>query len=542
MASTSTVKRTKKNTLDKLEISQQKEKDRDNPLIAQALSYMRLRAKARKPETMVPRVGRHAANYLPTIKPPYNNLSMDRFEDCFRSDKLVQNGIIKRVELVVGQHGKVVLDTTEEYDTQDERTAALEKVNNNTKYQDAKKQIEKLHLKPSINFHNNLKAAEIQKRVYGRAAIEIVGSPAEVELGTTGTSMPEALHVLNSKRLGQVEINPLTWEFIGVRYLDLQKGPSGMDDLLESDELIYFANKDYHVSPGSLYYGLSELEGIVDGSDSKRIAKQEDIKEIMKTNWAPFLMMMFRNPNITDAQIQRVVDQISPGLPFAHKHDIEAQVFDLKGDLKQISEAIDFLNRESLRELGIPAFVGGYEQIANYANSQQVLLAFKEIELEADRTAIKDIIQPQWLNKLFYQLLGIDPEAGDEPEAKLSYEFGDITFETKLDKVNADLLLFDRGLISGEKVLKTADYEDELEEYKLRQEEKERQKEMMLQKFRSRQLAGQEPGQEPGAEEDQTQGGEQPAKEKGRGAQPSQLQKRQRQPAEKQVSTTPRKR
>jgi hypothetical protein len=183
--------------------------------------------------------------------------------------------------------------------------------------------------------------------------------------------------------------------------------------------------------------------------------------------------MKFINPNVSLAQMQEIVSGLQPGLPFAHKQDIDTQAIDLTGDLTKLTDAIDFLNRESMRELGVPAFLAGYEQIANYANSQQVLLAFKEIELDADRTWVKDIIQPQWLNKLFYKLLGLGEEDYEDnpPEAKLTYEFQDITFETNLDKINASLLLFDRQLISGEKVLRVAGYEDEIEEYKLRKEE-----------------------------------------------------------------------
>ena len=472
----STFRRSKQNTLDKLS-----DQYKDNPALVNMLSYLKFSAKYRRPETMVPRVARtiassSATNYLPTIKPPYNNASLDRFEDAFRSDKLIQNGIVKRVELVIGQHGKIIMDTTEEFDDPEERTSALEKVQNNKKYQDARKEIQKLHIKPSVNFHTNLKAVVIQAKVYGRSAIE--------EVGTDDKGLPEALHVLNSKRLAQVEIEPSTWKFLGVHYLDIQKGPSGMEDVLPAEDLIYFANRDFHVSPGSLYYGLSELEGVVDGSDSKRIAKQEDIKEIMKSNWAPFLILKFSNPNISIQQMQEVVNGMAPGLPFAHKQDIQTEIVNLQGDLKNITDSVDFLNRESLRELGVPAFIAGYEQIANYANSQQVLLAYKEIELEADRTSIQDVIQYQWLNKLFYMLLDIDPEK-DDPEVKLKYEFGDVSFETTLDKTNAALLLFDRQLISGEKVLKIAGYEDQIEEYKLLQEEKRRQQLEMLTRLRN---------------------------------------------------------
>lgn len=463
-----------KSTIDKLA------KELDNPALVQTLNYLKFSAKYRKPYTMVPRMAARNAvgantNYLPTIKPPYSNASLDRFEDCFRSDKLIQNGIVKRTELVLGKHTRIVMDTTEEFDNEQDRSDALQRVMNNKEYQDARKQVQQLQTKPKIDFHNKLKSGIIQAKTYGRSALE--------EVGEDPNGLPEGLHVLNSKRLGQIEIDPKTWDFLGVHYLDLNKGSSGMDDLLEAEQLIYMANRDYHVSPGSLYYGLSELEGVVDGSDSKRIAKQEDIKEIMKSNWAPFLILKFANPNISVSQMQEVVNGMSPGLPFAHKQDIETEVINLQSDLQKITEAVDFLNRESLRELGVPAFVGGYEQIVNYANSQQVLLAYKEIELESDRTWVKDIVQPQWLNKLFYRLLNIDIESGDQPEVKLSLEYEDVSFETTLDKVNRDLLLYDRQLISGEKVLKDIGYDDSVEEFKLMEEERKQQQALKLQQF-----------------------------------------------------------
>ena len=236
-----TFRQRKKNTLDKLA-----DQYKDNPALVNMLNYLKFSAKYRRPETMVPRTAAtirgttaKGTNYKQTIKPPYNNASLDRFEDAFRSDKLIQNGIVKRVELCIGKHGKIIMDTTEEFDNADDRTAALEKVQNNTKYQDARKTIQKLHTKDDINFHTNLKAAVIQAKVYGRSAIEQVGADEE--------NLPEALHVLNSKRLAQPEIDPITWKFIGVHYLDLEKGSTGMEDVLPAEDLIYFRHRDFNV-------------------------------------------------------------------------------------------------------------------------------------------------------------------------------------------------------------------------------------------------------------------------------------------------------
>ena len=472
--------------------------------------------KDRRPTSMVPRKGKYSGNAVPTVKPPYNTSDLDRFEDCFRSDGVAQRGIIKKAYLIMGKHGKIVMDTTEEFDDEEQRKEALVKVQNNKAYQDARKQMQKLHIKPQINFHNNMMAAVIQAKTYSRSAIEIInesGPPSPLGTGSGGTysnvalsepsprrtpegieleepatsislapttSLPTALHLCNSKRLGRVEIelDPNTWRFKGVHYLDINKSPDGIDDLFLAEDIIYLANKDYHISPGGLYYGLSDLETVIDGSEAKRIAKQEDIKEIMKSCWAPFLVIKFLNPNISTQQMQEVIEAMQPGLPFGTKQDIETKVEQLSAEIGQIPNVIDFLNQETIRDMGLPSFILGYEQIANYANSQQILLALKEIELDAERTWLGDIIDKQWLNRYFYQILGFSE--GDEPEVKLKYEFSDISFETTLDKVNAALPLFDRKLYSGEKVLKIADAEDEIDEYKIRAEE---QKKMQEERF-----------------------------------------------------------
>jgi hypothetical protein len=428
-----------------------------------------------KPKSMVHRYGRYSPNTVPTQKPPYNTSDLDRFEDTFRSDGVAQRGIIKRVYLVMGKYGKIVMDTTQEFDDEDERKAAIQAVQQNKAYQDARAKMQKLHVKEGIDFHNNVMAAVIQAKIYARSALEIIS-----ERGIDGYELPIALHVCNSKRLGKVEIEtvPNTWKFKGVHYLDMNQGPTGMSDLLFPEQIMYFANKDWHISPGSLYYGLSDLETVVDGSEAKRIAKQEDLKEIFKSIWAPFLIIKCLNPSITTAQMQEIIDSIQPGLPMATKQDIETKVEQMAGELDKIPEVIDFLNRETIRDLGLPAFITGYEQIANYANSQQILLALKEIELEAERTWLSNIIERQWLNRYFYQILGFTEE--DEPEVKLKYVYSDVTFETTLDKTNFSLNLFREKLISGEKVLKIADMEDEIDEYKIRYEE---QKKLQEQRF-----------------------------------------------------------
>jgi len=449
----------------------------------------------RKPRSYIPRYGRSAtaaAAAATSLKDPYTPDLKDRFEDAYRSDGNVKRAIDKRTEMLLGKHGKTVLDSTQEFTNYQDKRAALEAINSNQLYLDAKKQIDNLQSKKAIRFHDKLISATKQTFIYGRAAIEIVRD---------GDNYPTALHVLNSKRLGKVEVDPDTWEFQGVHYADMPTNA----DLLSSEDLIYFTINDDHVTPRSIHYGLSVLEPVIDASETKRIIKQEDLKEAAKTLYAGVALIRFMNESITAAEMQNFANQITPGGWTSHKYDIEVTLQKIADNLQQMVDICDFCNREELRDIGVPSFIGGYEQIANYANSQQVLLAYKEVEVNTGRTWLKDIIQPQWLNPLFYDLTSIDDsEEGDAgiepPEVKLNYEFEDITFETTLDKVNTVLPLFDHHLISGEKVLKYVDMEDVIEEFQSLKLEKdmnsERQFQLKLEALKQRPSPG--PGEEQG--------------------------------------------
>ena len=164
------------------------------------------------------------------------------------------------------------------------------------------------------SFRKVLHAAGIQASVYGRACVE------KVRDASKGNRIVR-LNVLNSKLLGDVEVNHETWEFLGVHYRDLPK----QDDLLEAQDIIYITRNDYHISSGSMYYGLSDLEPIIDGSETKRIIKQEDLKEIARALWAGFGWMLFKDPNISHEQMKEIVNQMKAGAWTATDQSVELQ-------------------------------------------------------------------------------------------------------------------------------------------------------------------------------------------------------------------------
>ena len=443
---------------------------------------------------------------VPRLKPPYRKRDLDRFEDCFRSDGAVRNGVSKKWNFILGARTSVSLDVAKEFQNDEDRANAMNQVLAYEPYKIAMDCANEVLRK--CNFRKVLHAAGIQASVYGRSCIEKVRNPAD------GNRIVR-LNVLNSKLLGDVEVNKETWEFLGVHYRDLPK----TDDLLEANDIIYITRNDYHISSGSMYYGLSDLEPIIDGSETKRIIKQEDLKEIARALWSGYGWMLFKDPNVTHEQMTEIVNKMKAGAWTATDQSVELQVQEIAQNAPMLLEIINEMNLETARDLSIPSPLLGYENKQNYSNLVQTLISWKESDLDAERRWLGDLIEAQLLNEIFKQELdkqGVQiPEAdvyGGEnlitqqltqvpndqpfnpyqpqgllipqtqiiPPAKLTIDITDPNFEPFKEKLEATLLLYEKKLISARKVLEVVDMEDQIEETEMRlQEDKIKQDEMM---------------------------------------------------------------
>lgn len=361
-------------------------KNEYNPIIVQAKKV----ANFERLNTTVPR-NNHIFNKsnkakAPRLKAPYRKREMDRFEDTYRTDGTVRNGVNKKWNFILGANTTVNLDVNKEFQTDDERAEQLQKVLAFEKYQIAKDAANEILRK--TDFRYVIHSAGVQASVYGRSCIEKVRDQ-------DGNIV--RLNVLNSKLLGDVVINEDTWEFIGVKYRDLPTG----QDVLYAKDIIYITRNDVHISPGSKYYGLSDLEPVIDGSETKRIIKQEDLKEIARGLWAGFLWMKFKNPNVTHEQIKEIAESIKPGAPMATDQDVEIMVNQVAQNSPMLLEMINELNLETARDLSIPSPLVGYENKQNYSNLVQTLISWKESDLNAERRWLCNLVESQLLNEIF---------------------------------------------------------------------------------------------------------------------------------------------
>lgn len=430
----------------------------------------------------------------PRLKAPYRKRELDRFEDTYRTDGVVRNLVNKKWYFILGAHISVSLDVNREFQNNDERSAQIQQVMTYEPYVRAMNCANEVLRK--TNFRKVIHAAGVQASTYGRSCVEIVWDPS--------SGLPVRFNVLNSKLLGDVEVDPETWEFLGVHYRDLPKH----DDLLEAENIIYITRNDVHISPGSMYYGLSDLEPVIDGSETKRIIKQLDLKEMSRSSWGGFGWIKFKNPNVTHQQIQEIVESMKPGAWTATDQDVEIDVKQIAQSAPILLEIIDAMNLETARDLEVPSPLAGYENKQNYSNLVQTLIAWKESSLDAERKWVKDIIESQLLNKIFERELqrqGIQiPESDYEdvivqnttvipneqplnplqpngmitqntqmiPPAKLVMQIEDPNFTPHKERVETAISLYSNDLISARKVLNEANMSDEIEETEARLREK----------------------------------------------------------------------
>lgn len=451
----------------------------------------------------------------------YNDTQLDILEDVYVNDWTANECVQKKTHFVWGRHGKTVLDTKVEYMKDTEKRAALTVIYQNEKYTNTKKAIDTLNCDENIDLYEKGQNATNSAFVYGRAVIQIIRknvSRQELESdyvtitdsneqNLNTDNMPIALKLLNSKRLGKTRVDMRTNKIISIEYLDVRK----LDDngqvreatteerMLKAEDLIIVINPDGNVSTNAQFTGVSRLESIINVSMVKRIIMNQNLKEAAKTHYAGILVAKFPTETETSTMGAWITNAAkAAGRWFAHRLNVAVQHFKVDTDLDKYSALVDLLDAAIIRAIGLPRSLIGYEQYSNYANLEQVLVAYKSGELDFWRTWVKGWLQKYWLNPLFQELLpkgnstsNESPRPQDEPtnpkpnedyqdgeaeteeplpvindeDVKITYEFQDISFLPKKDIIEGLKMLKDMGVaLTDEMILRAAGYDEMVEE------------------------------------------------------------------------------
>jgi len=394
-------------------------------------------------------------------KDPYTTSNKIQFEEGFRADGIVRRALLRKADFVFAKGIKTVLDTMDDdFADFQKKQEAISGIITKKEYTDAKKIVDKINRK--INFRYYLRGAYLNCKVYGRSGLlkEYVNpSP------TWPTYAPTSLYIMNPKLMGNVYCDKKSHEIAYIEYNTNDSTSYNSKVYYEPEDLIYFTNIDYHISPNTLGYGLSEVEPVKDMSETNRIIHEEDFKEMAFSQWAG--IMLFSVPDIhNQGEIQNLLNDWHPGAPMAISSEIIATPLEISSKIAELSDLSVQLEKGMLRALGVPSFALGFETDANRATAQFVLHAWKESFVDQERMWLKDIVQEQWIVPLWAEALGMEEDEVYDLDAKLTAEFIDYNFDTFSENVDAWLPLVQSGYISVQDFLDKIGQPELAEKYK----------------------------------------------------------------------------
>ena len=479
---------------------------------------------------------------------PYNETTYDRCEESFRTDGTLKRGVLKKWDFILGADMKVILELCKDYESKEEKRKMLKSIYKFLPYKIALN--EARYIISEIDFKSNLYDAGVQSSVYNRAAVEkirsldgtiiglnvletrFLGNPIYLPINSitktpidqnrldiTNTSQETNPIIENQINYGdkqrRVRSRHIYWKLFGIEYNDPESilnsnNPENIE-IIQMKDLLYITRDNLSVSPGTKGFGLSEIEPSLDGSETKRIMKTYDFKEIARSSYSSFGVIKALNSNITKDELQYLVDSMKVNGWCATAHQIEVDTFSLTSDARIMIEILDAMNRETGRDIDVPSPLLGYEHVQNYASLQQTLQSWKESVLDADRRRIKELIEKQLLEEMLetslkrqgyciklnerfeLQLYEIDPmtqkpkidfftgferkptmlyeddvtgkiELIEVPPIRLSFEISDPNFSIFKDKGEIGIQLKNINAISVEKLLELVDMPDEIDD------------------------------------------------------------------------------
>lgn len=343
-------------------------------------------------------------DYSDQFKSPYDTVDLIRFHEALRDDGILQACLDFLIQFMLGDRLKTIVDVNSEFDTEEEANEALKFYSNNPQIRSYKRKLDQINRE--LKFQIHLFSLLIQNLGFGRACGIIEKSDID--------GLPIAIKVLPSMHLGQVYVHRKTWAVLGVEHLDF-KFP---ESIIKAEDMIYFANRNHNISPGTFQYGLSILERVVDLSELNRITDQRNLKEINYRLWAAFLLVKIPG-SFNEEIMKEIADDLAKGAgnSIVINQAAEVEVQQIGHDMEKLLDERKDNNREKIRQLQVPPILFDPD-ILNRATSQELMEAWNVSTLRAYRSWLKDIIQDQWINPILKTLIENERNAAREAQTE----------------------------------------------------------------------------------------------------------------------------
>lgn len=326
--------------------------------------------------------GSNKGSKILAFESPYKQVDLWRMHDAYKSDGAVCRAINTITQFILGEYTKLVIDTNTFYKNEDDQDAAVTELNNNEEYNKILEDCNKINKKVDLNKH--LIDAIVNKKIYGKSAILVERNKADI---------PFALKTLSSQLIGKVFAWDRDYSLAGIEYADFPEN----ERIVKADRLMYFVNKDSHVSPRTLWNGISDLEPVLDVAETSIINRQTNIKEINRKLWAA--LMVIKVFSKSKAVMEKFKKQFQAGKTIVVNQDFEVQVHQIAHDLAELLKEIDINDKKIARDLEIPELLMGFEDTQNRATANALLLAWTSSKLKFERVLVRDVVEKHYIDR-----------------------------------------------------------------------------------------------------------------------------------------------
>lgn len=341
-------------------------------------------------------------NVSSAFKPTYAFEELIRYHEAWREDGIASMAIEVLAQAIVGDHFKTVIDINDEFEDDEIKKAALEKLKADPKIQSFKREIDIVN--KEVKATEALKALIIQGMVFGSSASIIEKDP--------DTNLPIAIKILPSMSLGRRFVDKSTWRLIGLEYLDYKFPQS----IIKTEDIFYLAFRNYHMSPNTMHYGYSLFEKIISLSETNRVINQRNLPETNFRLWSPMLLIKMPN-NVNQSVMNQMQQDVANGAGNAivTNQQVQIEPVTLNVSLQEMTTERNQNNLEIVRQLQMPELLYNPD-VMNRATSQELMESWNVFVLNPYQTWIADTIQEQWIDPMIKQLIEND-RAGiiDEP-------------------------------------------------------------------------------------------------------------------------------
>lgn len=329
---------------------------------------------------------------IDSYESPYTPRLMDKFHDVSRVDSAYNKAIEADNDFVLGnEYPKLILDTNKSYPTSIMESYDLNRIRNNFVYFSIKNSLERIDR--NIGLRDKITAFRYQFRTYGRACIHIHFDEK--------TRLPIGAVVLNSKSLGHIFVDKLTHKVIGVEYYDLPSDDN--KNILTSDEIIYYANRDYGQTPKCFGFGYADPELIINFAETNVIINAVDLKEINKSEWMPFyIISVIGNDPLEVNRIQRL---LNVGKRVLTRNKVEVNTIDNKHDGSFMLEERDSNDKKIVSGMRTMGLVVDEKVEDNHATAMVKAQIYNQTVVKRSQLILRDIFETQWYWNVIRRLI-----------------------------------------------------------------------------------------------------------------------------------------